>query len=161
MYDCITIFRDISCVCLVPTWIYLPRLMNIGRYGYGMTNLFRNTAVTSVSVLQENCDGVKIFYPKLYICIFYSKANKSKLKKNIIFFDIFRKKLQWPVTQLGAFNKEQTECHFLQPESNASFDLFYGNLFSPQCTIEWRLAASCNQRSSKKMLFNVQRMHFI
>ena len=116
MYDCITIFRDISCVCLVPTWIYLPRLMNIGRYGYGMTNLFRNTAVTSVSVLQENCDGVKIFYPKLYICIFYSKANKSKLKKNIIFFDIFRKKLQWPVTQLGPFNKEQTECHFLHPE---------------------------------------------
>ena len=84
--------------------------------GMGMTNLFRNTAVTSVSILQENCDGVKIFSPKLYICIFYSKANKSKLKKNIIFIDICRKKLQWPVTQLGPFNKEQTERHFLQPE---------------------------------------------
>ena len=153
-------FRDISCICLVSTWIYLPRLMNIGRYGYGMTNLFRNTAVTSVSILQENCDGVKIFYPKLYICIFYSKANKSKLKKNIIFIDICRKKLQWPVTQLKDL-LIKSRLNVISCSQNASFDLFYGNLFSPQCTIEWRLAASCNQRSSKKMLFNVQKMHFI
>ena len=124
-----------------------------------MMNLFRNTAVTSVSVLPRNCE---ILYPEPCICIFYSKANKSKLKNNSIFIDIWRNSDLSRATPgpLYGGEKELYACsqivHFF-----SSFDLFYGNLFSPQCTIEWRLAASCNQRSSKKMLFNVQRMHFI